>query len=99
MLWIHKLTVVLLVQVVGEMAFLPAVTAVMLHQIAMDTCTDCSDVSTGYRGNGGSAFSYFSPVTSHCYGSIDWVQICLYSVEVNLRFCLQLLQCCYTTFL
>jgi len=29
----------------GEMAFLPAVTAVLLHHSAMDTWTECSDVS------------------------------------------------------
>ena len=47
MLWIHGLTVVLLVQGRGEMAFLPAVTAVLLHKCAMDTGTECSVVSTG----------------------------------------------------
>ena len=52
------MTVVLLVQGRGEMAFLPAVTAVLLHHCAMDTTTDCSVVSTGYRGNGVSACSY-----------------------------------------
>ena len=29
------------------MAVMTAVTAVLLHHIAMDTGTDCSDVSTG----------------------------------------------------
>jgi len=37
MLWINGLTVVLLVQGRGEMAVLPAVTAVPLHHSAMDT--------------------------------------------------------------
>ena len=37
----------LLVQGRGEMAVLPAVTAVLLHQSAMDTWTDCNVVSTG----------------------------------------------------
>ena len=37
----------LLVQGRGEMAVLPAVTAVLLHHSAMDTWTDCSVVSTG----------------------------------------------------
>jgi len=37
----------LLVQGRGEMAVLPAVTAVLLHHIAMDTWTDCNIVSTG----------------------------------------------------
>ena len=47
MLWIHGLTVVLLVQGIGEMAFLPAVPAVLLYHSAMDTWTDCRVVSTG----------------------------------------------------
>jgi len=37
----------LLVQGRGEMAVLSAVTAVLLHHIAMDTWTDCNVVSTG----------------------------------------------------
>jgi len=45
----------LLVQGRGEMAVLPAVTAVLLHHSAMDTLTDWSVVSTGKRVNGGSA--------------------------------------------
>ena len=47
MLWIHGLAVMLLVQGRGEMAVRPAVTAVLLHHIAMDTGTDCNVVSTG----------------------------------------------------
>ena len=47
MLWIHDLTVMLLVQGRGEMAVLPAVTAVLLHHSAMDIWTDCNVVSTG----------------------------------------------------
>ena len=54
----------MLVQGRGEMAVLPAVTAVLLHHSAMDTWTDCNVVSTGYRVNGGSACSYCSTVTS-----------------------------------
>jgi hypothetical protein len=46
-LWIYVLTAVLLVQGRGEMAVLPAVTAILLHHNAMDTSTDCSVVSTG----------------------------------------------------
>ena len=46
-LWIYGLTAVLLAQGRGEMAVLPAVTAVLLHHSAMDTWTDCSVVSTG----------------------------------------------------
>jgi len=37
----------LLVQGRGEMAVLPAVTAVLLDHSAMDTWTDCNVVSTG----------------------------------------------------
>ena len=37
----------LLVQGSGEMAVLPAVTAVLLHHSAMDTRTDCNVVNTG----------------------------------------------------
>jgi hypothetical protein len=54
----------LLVQGRGEMAVLPAVTAVLLHHSAMDTWTDCNVVSTGKRGIGGSACSYSSTVSS-----------------------------------
>jgi len=36
----------LLVQGRGEMAVLPAVTAVLLHNSAVDTWTDCNAVST-----------------------------------------------------
>jgi len=53
------------------MAFMPAVTAVMLHHCAMDTGTDCSVVFTGKRGNGGYACSYCSTVTSVSYGYSD----------------------------
>ena len=45
-IWIPGLTVLLLVQGAGEMAVLPAVTAVMLHHIPMDTWTDCNVVSS-----------------------------------------------------
>jgi hypothetical protein len=57
---------VLLVQGRGIMADLPAVTAVLLHQSAMDTWTDCSLLSTGQRDNGRSACSYCTTVTSEC---------------------------------
>ena len=63
MLWTHGLTVVLLVQGREEMAVLPAVTAVLLHHIAMVKWTNCSVVSTVQRGNGGSDRSYCSTVT------------------------------------
>ena len=71
MLWIQGLNAVWFLQSRGEMTDLPTVTAVLLHHIAMDTWTDCNVVSTGYRGNAGSAFSYCSTVTSHCNGYID----------------------------
>ena len=54
----------LLVQGSGEMAVLPAVPAILLLQCAIDTWTDCNVVSTGLRGNGVSACSYCSTVTS-----------------------------------
>jgi len=44
-LWINGLNVVLLVESRGEMAVLPAGTAVLLHHSAMDTRNDCSVVS------------------------------------------------------
>ena len=47
MLWTQGLTVILLVQVGGEIVILPAVTAVLSHQCVMDTGTDCNVVSTG----------------------------------------------------
>ena len=47
MLYIHGLSVMLLVQGRGEMAVLPAVTAVLLHHSAMDIWTDCNVVSRG----------------------------------------------------
>ena len=47
MLWIHGLTVMLLVHGREEMAFLPAVTAVLLYHCAMDTWTEFNVVSTG----------------------------------------------------
>jgi len=46
-LWIQELTAVLLVQGRGEIAVMPAVTAVLIHHSAMDKGTDCSVVSTG----------------------------------------------------
>ena len=61
----------LLVQGRGKMEVQPAVTAVLLHYRAMDTWTECNVVSTGYRGNGGSALSYCNTVTSQCYGYMD----------------------------
>jgi hypothetical protein len=62
---------VLLVQGRGKMAVLPAVTAKLLRQCAVDAWTDCSVVSTGWRGNCGSFCGYCSTVTSQCYGCMD----------------------------
>ena len=76
MLWIPGLTVILLLQVRGKMAVLPAVTSVLLHHSAMHTGTDCNVVNTGKRGNSSSAYSYCSTVTSQCYGYMDWLQCC-----------------------
>jgi len=53
----------LLVQGRGKMAVMPAVTAVLLHHSAMDTRNDSNVFSTGYRGIGGYACSYWSTVT------------------------------------
>jgi len=53
------------------MAVLSAVTAVLLHHIAMNSWTDYNAVSTGKKGNGGSVCSYCSTVTPHCYGYMD----------------------------
>ena len=47
MLWIHGLIVMLLVQGRGEMAVLLTVTAVLLHQSALDIWINCNVVSTG----------------------------------------------------
>jgi len=46
-LWIHGLTVILLVQGRGEMGVLPAVTRVLLRHSATDTWNACNDISTG----------------------------------------------------
>jgi len=48
-LYIRELIAVLLVQGRGEIAVMPAVTAVLLHHSAMDTGTDCSVVVQGRR--------------------------------------------------
>ena len=71
MLWVHGLTVMLLVQGRGEMVFVPAVTAVLLYHSAMDLCSVCNVVITGKRGNFGCACSYCSTVTSQCYGYME----------------------------
>jgi len=70
-LWIYGLTAVLLEQGGGKMVVLHAVTAVVLRHCAMDIRTDCSDVSTGWRENGVSAWSYCSTVISECHEYMD----------------------------
>ena len=47
MLWINGLKAMLLVQGRGEMAVLPAVTAVLLHHSAVDIWTEGNVVSRG----------------------------------------------------
>ena len=47
MLWIRGLSAVLLVKGRGEKSVPPAVTAVKLHNRAIDTRTECSVVSKG----------------------------------------------------
>ena len=47
---------------------LPAVTAQLLRQNAMDILSDGRVVITGYRGNRGSLCSFCNTVTSHCFG-------------------------------
>jgi len=59
---------VLLILIRGELAVLPAVTAVLLHHNAMEKCIDCNVVTAVQSGNCGSACSYFSTVTSQYYG-------------------------------
>ena len=54
----------LLVQGRGEMAVLPLVVAVLLPHNAMDKLFHYSVVITEWRGNGGSACSSCSTVTS-----------------------------------
>ena len=71
MLWIYEMRAMFLIQGRGEMAVLPAVTAVLLHHIAMDIWTEGIIVSRGYRGNSGSACSYCITVTSQRYGYMD----------------------------
>jgi hypothetical protein len=44
------------------------VTAVLLHDSAMDRESECRVVSVGKRGDCGYVCSYCSTVISHCYG-------------------------------
>ena len=48
----------LLVQGRGKVAFIPAVTAILLHQCAMDRGIECVVVSTGLSCNRGYSCSY-----------------------------------------
>jgi len=67
-LYIRELIAVLLVHGRGEIAVMPAVTAVLLHHSAVDKGTESSVVSIGQRGNGGNGCNYCSTDTSHIYG-------------------------------
>jgi len=58
------MTAVSLVQGRGEMAFMPAVTALLLHQIAMGTGKYSSIVNKRLMGNFGNACSY---CTTHSF--------------------------------
>ena len=71
MLWITGLTALLLMQFRKENAILPAVTAVLLHYIAIHIWTDCCGVSTRYMVNVVSVCSYRSTATSRCYEYMD----------------------------
>jgi len=53
------------------MAVMAAVTAVLLHQCAMDTVTDSSVFSTGKRRNGDYDCSYCITFKSVCCGFRD----------------------------
>jgi len=47
MLWIDGPNEMLIVEGRGEMAVMPAVTAVLLHHSALNTVAECSVVNTG----------------------------------------------------
>ena len=60
-----------LVQGRRKMAVFPAVTALILNHIVMDTWTEHGVVSTGWYGIGVSFCYYCSTVISQCFGYID----------------------------
>ena len=61
----------LIVQGRGEMAVKIAFTAVLFHQCALDTVSDCSFFCTGKTGNVGCGCRYCTIVISVCYGYRD----------------------------
>ena len=69
MLWIQGLTVMLLVQGRGEMAVKTAVTAVLLHHIAMDTGNDCNVVSTAFEWK----WLLCLQLLQFCYITLLWI--------------------------
>jgi hypothetical protein len=59
----------LLLQGRGEMAILPAVTAVLLHHSAMDVWTDYNVVSTGEEGK----WCFCLQFLQYCYITVLWI--------------------------
>jgi hypothetical protein len=59
---------VLIVQRRGEMAFLPAVTSVLLHQNAMNIWTDCSVIIQA-RG----IYCFCLQLLQYCYITMLWL--------------------------
>jgi len=74
MLCKQRLTAVFLVQVRGELAYMPAVNAVLLHRISMFTLSDFIVISSGKKGFFVCVFSYCSTFNSHFYGYMDCLQ-------------------------
>jgi hypothetical protein len=50
--------------------------AVLLYKSAMFICNECSDVCKGWRVQGSFACTYFSTVTSNCFGYMDGILCC-----------------------
>jgi hypothetical protein len=71
MQWYYGLGAGLLVQGRWEMVNMPAASAVLLHQSALDIWTDSNVVSTELRKNCGSAYKFCSTATLQCYGCMD----------------------------
>jgi hypothetical protein len=71
----------MLVQGRFGMAFLPAVTAVLLHPSDLDTWTDFSNFSSGQKVICGSTCSYSITVATKCYEYMVCVMCCVYRVE------------------
>jgi len=75
----------------GEMAVMPAVTAIQLHHSAMDIGIDCNVDSRRQRGNFVYVWSYCSTVTLYSNGYRDLLQCCYYRLIGKWRLCQQLL--------